>query len=107
MVPTLGQGATQALEGACAALSEIENCIAAGDSNVRNWLTAIEATRSERIRFVMEFSLEASDTLLAGSDPVEGTLKKRSPAFQEKLKRLYNDIGTIRSAHPAEESATG
>ncbi|WP_417681459.1 hypothetical protein [Roseibium sp.] len=107
MVPTLGQGATQAIEGACAALAAIESRMAAGDTDVRNWLTGIEASREDRIRFVMDFSLEASDTLLAGSDPVEGTLKKRSPAFLEKLKRLYNDIGTIGSAHPEEERAAG
>lgn len=42
----------------------------------------------------MDFSLEASDTLLAGSDPVAGTAKKRGPEFQAKLSRLYNDFAT-------------
>jgi len=105
MVPTLGQGATQAIEGACQALAAIEGLVAAGNFDTRDWLAAVEAVRAERTRFVMEFSLEASDTLLAGSDPVAGTLKKRNPAFQEKLRRLYNDIGTIGSKR--EESVVG
>lgn len=107
MVPTLGQGATQAIEGACAALGEIERLAGDGNFDAGDWLAAIEAVRADRTRFVMEFSLEASDTLLAGSDPVEGTRKKRNLAFQEKLKRLYNDIGTIGAVHSREESAVG
>lgn len=95
MVPTLGQGATQAIEGACAALTEIARLAGAGNPDPRAWLDAVEAARAERIRFVMEFSLDASDTLLAGADPVKGTLKKTEPAFLQKLDRLYNDIGMI------------
>jgi salicylate hydroxylase len=40
----------------------------------------------------MDFSLEASDTLFAGSDPVAGALKKVQPPFRAKLSRLYRDV---------------
>lgn len=40
----------------------------------------------------MDFSREASDTMLAGADPVAGTLAKREAPFQDRLKRLYRDV---------------
>ena len=45
------------------------------------------------MRFVMEFSLEATDTMLEGADPIEGTRHKLEQPFQDRLKALYNDIG--------------
>lgn len=92
MVPTLGQGATQAVEGACSALDIIRRFAARADYDAARWLDAITRARQDRLRFVMDFSLEASDTLLAGSDPVAGSIKKRGPEFQGKLSRLYNDF---------------
>lgn len=93
MVPTLGQGATQALEDAANASAIIARSYLAGRRDVRQWLTAISAARTDRMRFVMEFSLEATDTMLEGSDPVAGTLHKTEPEFVERLKILYRDIG--------------
>ncbi|MDB5757666.1 MAG: FAD-dependent oxidoreductase [Burkholderia sp.] len=93
MVPTLGQGATQAIEDGCVAAALIASRLEAGNRDVNEWLRAFDAARSERIRFVMDFSLEASDTLFAGSDPVAGSLKKVQPAFRAKLSRLYRDVG--------------
>jgi len=92
MVPTLGQGATQAIEDGCVAAALISRRLAAGSRDVGAWLHAFDAARSERIRFVMDFSLEASDTLFAGSDPVAGSLKKVQPPFRAKLRRLYRDV---------------
>jgi salicylate hydroxylase len=92
MVPTLGQGATQAIEDGCVAAALIASRLAAGSRDVDEWLRAFDAARSERIRFVMDFSLEASDTLFAGSDPVAGALKKVEPPFRAKLSRLYRDV---------------
>ncbi len=91
MVPTLGQGATQACEDACVAVEEIRATLAMG----RPLATVpgrVEQRRTERVQFVMEFSREATDTMLAGADPVAGTLKKTEPAFQRKLERRYRDI---------------
>jgi salicylate hydroxylase len=92
MVPTLGQGATQAIEDAAIAAGLIAREWAAGRRDPRQWLHSIEQLRRERMRFVMEFSLEATDTMLDGADPVAGTLHKSKPEFLAKLRRLYRDV---------------
>jgi 2-polyprenyl-6-methoxyphenol hydroxylase-like FAD-dependent oxidoreductase len=93
MVPTLGQGATQALEDAANAAVLITQRYNSGSRDVASWLTAFEALRKDRMRFVMEFSLAATDTMLAGADPVAGTLHKNEAPFLNKLKSLYCDVG--------------
>jgi salicylate hydroxylase len=93
MVPTLGQGATQAIEDAANAAALIARRYTGGQHDVQNWLTEIEALREERMRFVMAFSLEATDTMLGGADPVAGTRHKRGAPFRDRLKRLYRDVG--------------
>jgi salicylate hydroxylase len=93
MVPTLGQGATQAIEDAASAVALIERRHRGGDRDVDHWLEAFEALRAERMRFVMQFSLDATDTMLAGGDPVAGTKHKTEAPFQSKLKALYRDVG--------------
>ncbi len=101
MVPTLGQGATQAIEDAANAAFIIDTNIRAGRSDVRHWLNQIMAAREARMRFVMDFSLDATDTMLEGADPVAGTLHKTEAAFQQNLKKLYHDVGlpADRSSH--------
>ncbi len=96
MVPTLGQGATQALEDAANAAALITQRFTDGERDVAGWLAEIEAVRSGRMRFVMEFSLEATDTMLEGADPVEGSRHKNEESFQTRLKALYRDIGLPR-----------
>lgn len=93
MVPTLGQGATQAIEDAACAAALIAQRYQAGARDVGRWLSEIEALRRDRMRFVMEFSLAASDTILAGGDPVAGTRKKNDEPFRNNLKALYRQIG--------------
>ena len=93
MVPTLGQGATQAIEDAANAASIIDRRWRGGDADVRQWLSEIVAAREDRMRFVMAFSLDATDTMLEGADPVAGTLHKTQAPFQQKLKALYHDVG--------------
>ena len=39
----------------------------------------------------------ATDTMLAGADPVAGTRHKTEPAFRRKLERLYRDVPLPRS----------
>jgi salicylate hydroxylase len=92
MIPTLGQGASQAIEDACAIGDLIVGEIAAGNRDVRTWLAAVEASRTDRMRFVMNFSREASDTMLPEIDIVAGTLRKMEPAFQSNLRRLFQDV---------------
>ena len=97
MVPTLGQGATQAVEGTCAALDVINALVAEGRFEPAEWLEAITQARQERLRFVMDFSLEATDTLFAGADSTAGTRKKADAPFRAKLDRLYNDFSVPQS----------
>jgi salicylate hydroxylase len=93
MVPTLGQGATQAIEDAANAAMLIARAYDKGDRDVADWLAGIETLRKDRMRFVMKFSLDATDTMLEGADPVEGTRHKTEASFQDRLKALYRDIG--------------
>ena len=93
MVPTLGQGATQAVEDAANAAALIMQRYQAGKCDVDGWLSEIDSLRADRMRFVMDFSLDATDTMLAGADPVEGTRHKNEEPFQSRLKALYRDVG--------------
>ncbi|WP_024507884.1 FAD-dependent monooxygenase [Bradyrhizobium sp. ARR65] len=95
MVPTLGQGATQAIEDAANAAALIARRHGDGQRNVADWLKDIEALRKERLRFVMEFSLEATDTMLAGADPVKGTRQKTGAPFRNRLAALYRNVGPL------------
>jgi len=92
MVPTLGPGATQAIEGAATAAGFIAREWREGRRNPRDWLQAIAMIRRERVHFTMEFSRAATDTMLEGADPVAGTLHKKQPEFMAKLSRLYRDV---------------
>ena len=91
MVPTLGQGATQACEDACVVVDEVRSALASGRS-LATLPERVERRRGERVRFVVEFSREATDTMLAGADPVAGTLRQCEPEFLRKLERLYRDV---------------
>lgn len=90
MVPTLGQGATQAMEDACVVVDEVGRALNAGEP-LDVVPGRVEKRRFERVQFVVDFSREASDTMLAGADPIAGALRKREPAFQERLVKLYRD----------------
>ena len=96
MVPTLGQGATQACEDACVTVDEIVSALSAGGS-LSQVPGRVAARRSERAGFVVAFSRDATDTMLAGADPVAGTLRKTGADFQQKLTRLYRDVPGLRA----------
>ncbi len=91
MVPTLGQGATQACEDACVAVEEIGRALAAGEP-LAIVPGRVEAGRAEGFRFVVDLSRDATDTMLAGADPVAGTRWKTEPGFLRDLARLYRDV---------------
>jgi salicylate hydroxylase len=92
MAPTLGQGATQAIEDACCAALIIEREAAAGRLDPRGWLDLVSVARTERIRFAMELSVQATDTLLKGADPVSGAHWKTEPPFLAQLSRLFRQV---------------
>jgi 2-polyprenyl-6-methoxyphenol hydroxylase-like FAD-dependent oxidoreductase len=91
MVPTLGQGATQACEDACVVVDEIGLALAERRS-LASVPSRVEDRRLERIQFVVDFSRDATDTMLEGADSVAGSLEKAKPPFLEKLARLYRDV---------------
>ncbi|MBP0491382.1 hypothetical protein [Roseomonas indoligenes] len=82
MVPTLGQGATQAVE---------DGVLAAAVLRTGGGAAEVAALRDPRLDYVRGLSQEASDTVL-GTDPVSGTRKKGEAPFLEKLRRLYRDV---------------
>ncbi|MDM0046908.1 NAD(P)/FAD-dependent oxidoreductase [Variovorax dokdonensis] len=92
MAPTLGQGATQAMEDACAAALIIERAVEAGSRDVRQWLGRIGKAREARMRFVMDLSVRATDTMLEGGDPVAGTHWKTQPPFLAELSSLFREV---------------
>ena len=93
MVPTLGQGATQAIEDACVAAAELRAAFAdAADGSIAGALERIEQRRRARVEFVVDFSRQATDTMLAGADPVSGSLAKTGPDFRARLMKLYRDV---------------
>ncbi len=96
MVPTLGQGATQACEDACVTVDEIASALAAGEP-LAGVPGRVAARRAERAAFAVALSRDATDTMLAGADPVAGTARKCGPEFQRELMRLYRDVPTRRS----------
>ena len=96
MVPTLGQGATQACEDACVVVDAIRHALA-NRIPLADVTADVAARRAERARFVVRFSREATDTMLAGADPVAGTRHKTEPAFRRKLAQLYRDVPVPRS----------
>ncbi len=83
MVPTLGQGATQAVECGVVAARVLR---AGGDA------AAVAAARDARVEFVRDFSMAASDTLLPPVDVVAGTRSKMGPDFLARLRRLYTEV---------------
>jgi len=89
MVPTLGQGATSAIEDGCVAALMIRDAVRAGPVNVTALLQGIGENRMARARFIMDFSRDASDTMLPGSDTVAQTRSKVGPEFLAKLEQLY------------------
>lgn len=92
MVPTLGQGATQAMEDACIAVAELRGVLAGPAGSLAEAVRRIEQRRRDRVEFVVNFSRDATDTMLAGADPVSGSLAKNDPGFRAKLARLYRDV---------------
>lgn len=88
MAPTLGQGATQAIEDACAFV-DLFRC--RHWSDVAALTAAYDALRRPRMEFVRRFSWDASEPLLAGRDPVLSHRAKLGAEYDENLRRLYLD----------------
>ena len=83
MVPTLGQGATQAVECGVVAGRVLREGGGAAE---------IATARDARVTFARDFSWMASDTLLPGVEVAAATRAKASPDFVAKLRRLYTEV---------------
>ncbi|MDB5775489.1 MAG: FAD-binding protein [Herbaspirillum sp.] len=92
MCPTIGQGATQAIEDAASLVALAREADAQRRLDPAVLCGAFANLRAKRVGFVKELSWDASDTLLFGADPIAGNLEKAGPAFKEKLRELYNDV---------------
>ena len=89
MVPTLGQGASQSMEDACVAGAMI---VRSADRPVPQITSAIAAAREERLRFVMDLSMDATAAMLSGADGSLQMQRLRSPDYQAHFKRLWSDV---------------
>jgi salicylate hydroxylase len=83
MFPTLGQGATQAIE---------DGAVAGAVLRAGGGAAAIGAWRDGRVEFVRRFSEEATDSMFPGADATTLGRDKAGPAFRARLRRLYTDV---------------
>lgn len=107
MAPTLGQGATQALEDAVAVVDELLGALEvcpASRPDPAALSRAVAARRLDRVRFIAQLSWQASDSMLAGSNPAISEAAKRDPAFLASIERMYRDCPLPRAHRLPEES---
>lgn len=83
MVPTLGQGATQAIE---------DGVLAAAVLARGGGVHEVAALRDPRVAFIRAFSAEATDSMLPGADAAALTREKAGALFLVKLRRAYTDV---------------
>jgi len=96
MVPTLGQGATTAIEDGAVFVGMFRNAFTeAGlsgltqDQGVPNLLNRFEERRRDRVKFIRELSWEASDVIMADGFTLPRVRAKGETAYCDKLRRLY------------------
>lgn len=92
MCPTLGQGATQALEDGASVVDLIRAFSKHAHARPENIANAYSQLRRNRIEFVRQFSWDASDALVQGADPIQTNRAKQGPGYRAKLSQLYNEI---------------
>ncbi len=92
MAPTLGQGATQAIEDGGVFVALFRSLFDSKNFSVAELTARYDALRRERIEFVKRLSWDASDSLLVGADPVATNRPKNGAEYRAKLTRLYQDV---------------
>lgn len=97
MVPTLGQGATQAVEDAVCAADVIRSTPGA---DVPAITAEISRRRLARIQWVMDLSLDATKAMLAGGEPHRDMGRFTGDAWQQSLTRLWSVREPDRFLHP-------
>jgi salicylate hydroxylase len=89
MVPTLGQGATTAIEDGAVFVEHVRDWLKDGSGDVPALVRAYAAARRERIEFIRRFSWEASDVLVQADPALAHVRAKGGSAYRERLRRLY------------------
>jgi salicylate hydroxylase len=92
MVPTLGQGATSALEDAGVLVPMLRQALADGGADLGTVVQRYVARRRPRIDFIRRFSWQASDVITADGFTLQRVRDKGGPAYREKLRRLYGEV---------------
>lgn len=101
MAPTLGQGATQAIEDACALVDLLRERLGHGGVDIPALTAAYDRRRRARIEFVKRLSWDATACLLTGADPVATNRWMATAAYRDALRRLYGELGFGSSAERA------
>jgi salicylate hydroxylase len=96
MVPTLGQGATTAIEDGAVfvgmfrdALNEVGPSALSRGQGVPTLLQRFEKRRAGRVDFIRALSWEASDVIMADGFSLPKVRAKGEAAYCDKLRRLY------------------
>lgn len=91
MVPTLGQGATTAIEDGAVFVEMFREALQA-DLDVPQLVRNFQQRRKERVEFIRAFSWEASDVLMADRFSLAAVRAKGEEAYLQKLIRLYGAV---------------
>ena len=105
MAPTLGQGATQALEDAVAAVDEICAALDGGSADAPAISRAVAERRAARVDFIARLSWDASSSMLSGARPALSEAARREPAFLAQLARMYRDSERLQRSRSEESHA--
>lgn len=88
MVPTLGQGATTAIEDGAVFVHMFREALRDG-LDLKQLLRNFELRRKERVEFIRAFSWEASDVIMADRFSLAAVRAKGEAPYLAKLRRLY------------------
>ena len=97
MAPTLGQGATLALEDGCAFVNLFRAAWSLWGADAARFDCArsartFAAMRRERVDFIRQFSWDAADALLEGADAAALVRAKNAPEWRARYARMYRDV---------------
>jgi len=97
MTPTLGQGATLALEDGCAFVNLFRAAWSLWGADAERFdcarfARAFAAMRRERVDFIRQFSWDAADSLLEGADACALVRGKNAPQWRAKYARMYREV---------------
>ncbi len=103
MAPTLGQGATLALEDACAFVNLFRDAWrkapgGAGGIDLARFASAFEALRHDRVDSIRQLSWDATDSLLEGADAATLVRQKSAPEWRGRFEKMYREAPTPASA---------